>query len=99
MEYKIIIESEAEFEIFEAAHYYENIQYNLGIDFISKVEEAISALKTNVEAYPFIYKNIRRILIKRFPYGIFYTVHEDNIKILAVFHQKRKPIDWNSRLT
>jgi len=36
-------------------------------------------------------KEIRRMLIRRFPYGIFYVVKDDAVVVLAVLHGRRDP--------
>jgi plasmid stabilization system protein ParE len=40
---------------------------------------------------------VRRGLVRRFPYGVFYVVTDDAIVILAVFHASRDPAGWRSR--
>ena len=37
---------------------------------------------------------IRKALIIKFPYALLYRIEKENIYILAVMHQKRKPNDW-----
>lgn len=39
----------------------------------------------------------RRYLIRRFPYSIFYSIAGDEIRIMAVAHQSRRPGYWRSR--
>lgn len=41
--------------------------------------------------------NVRRRLLRRFPYSILYTVDRDEVVILALAHQKRRPAYWHSR--
>jgi len=41
---------------------------------------------------------IRRCRLKRFPYSVVYTQDVDDILILAVAHQHRKPNYWRARL-
>jgi toxin ParE1/3/4 len=44
-----------------------------------------------------LYKDIRRALLRRFPYGIFYLVEPEQIVILACFHARRHPKQWQRR--
>jgi len=69
----------------------------LGDDFLLCLEEAFSKIKRSPEAYPVIYKDVHRILIRRFPYGIFYLIEQDKIVIVAVFHCMRDPKRWKLR--
>ena len=44
-----------------------------------------------------IYKEIRRLMTRRFPYGVFYLVEATSVVVLAVFHAKRDPGQWRRR--
>jgi toxin ParE1/3/4 len=43
------------------------------------------------------YKDVRRVLLKRFPYAVFYHVDDNQITIIAVYHTSRDPRGWQSR--
>jgi hypothetical protein len=38
-----------------------------------------------------VYPRVRRASLRRFPYGVFYTIREDRIDVLAVYHARRRP--------
>jgi toxin ParE1/3/4 len=44
-----------------------------------------------------MHKEVRRVLMKRFPYALFYLIQEESIVVVACFHAKRDPIDWLRR--
>lgn len=44
-----------------------------------------------------MYRQVRRALIRRFPYSVMYVVEEDVITIIACFHVKRDPKKWQNR--
>ncbi len=54
-------------------------------------------IKENPKIFPIIHKKIRRALIHRFPYGIFYFTGNDLIIVSAIFHAKREPQKWERR--
>ncbi len=85
-------------EFLEARDYYDDLIYGLGKCFINEVERCLSIIKTNPAAYPVIKKGIRKAVVMKFPYSILYKVEYENILILAVMHQKRKPKYWFNRL-
>ncbi len=37
---------------------------------------------------------IRRCILKNFPYNIFFFAKDKQVKIIAVLHQRRKPRKW-----
>jgi hypothetical protein len=47
---------------------------------------------------PQISKKIRRCLVNRFPYGIYYGIKDGTIVVIAVAHLKRKPAYWKTRM-
>lgn len=88
---------EAEEDLLHARKWYEERQIGLGDDFIFQVEAALFSVQENPGAFPLMYKEIRRVLIHRFPYGVFYIVKEAGIFVLAVLHCRRDPKKWRSR--
>ena len=78
-------------ELLDARDYYDEMVFGLGKLFVSEIERCLSIIKTNPLAYPVIKKNIRKAVVIKFPYSILYRVEKENIFILAVMHQKRKP--------
>jgi hypothetical protein len=63
---------EAETEFHKAIDYYEEADNGLGYDFSIEVHAAIQNIINYPTAWPIIEEDIRRCLIKRFPYGIIY---------------------------
>ena len=49
-------------------------------------------------AYPIVHHQIRRALIRKFPYGIFYFIEGDTIVVIACFHAKRDAKRWQERV-
>ena len=94
----ILLRPEAEAEVEEAYHWYEQRREGLGAGFLLCVEEVLEKISRDSESYPMVHKDIRRALIRRFPYGIFYIVEDQNIAVLAVFHGRRDPKQWQSRV-
>jgi len=43
------------------------------------------------EAYAVIQRSTRRVLLPRFPYGLYYRVLEQNVVVVACIHGKRHP--------
>ncbi|MDR8389932.1 type II toxin-antitoxin system RelE/ParE family toxin [Aliifodinibius sp. S!AR15-10] len=90
---------EAERELFDAVDYYEEREKDLGYDFSNEVYSAIQRILAHPQAWPFIAENIRRALLKRFPYGILYhyDMQKEQVFIVAVMHLHREPRYWQDR--
>lgn len=97
-ERKIIVRREAQLEAREAFDYYEEISEGLGFEFMRSLDAAIQSVKRNPLAYQKIHKNVRRTLLRKFPYALLYIAEENSIVIIACFHQKRSEIDWLRRI-
>lgn len=87
----------AERELNEAASYYEGQKVGLGARFLAEVVRCIELLVEHPEAGPVILAPVRRRLVRRFPYGILYTVKPEGVRILAVMNLKRRPLYWVGR--
>lgn len=97
MTFEIIVRAEAQREVQEAFDYYEQKSEGLGFEFMRSLDAALQSVKRNPLAYQKIYKDARRVLLRKFPYALFYTTEETRIVVIACFNQKRHPIDWLRR--
>ncbi len=88
----------AEAEMMEAAAYYEMQVERLGTNFLDIIEAAVGEISENPGTWPKNELGIQRRLVRRFPYSILYAVHENEVIIIAIMHQKQKPRYWIGRL-
>jgi len=95
--YKLIIKPFAEEDAKDAANWYNEKREGLGNEFLLALEAALNAIQRNPNHYQGVYKGLKRALTVRFPYGIFFTVEEDFIYILAIVHTSRSPKIWKKR--
>ena len=87
----------AECELNDAALYYESESPGLGIRFLDEIEHYIDGIVTNPNAGQKVRGEVRRRTLRKFPYGILYSVKDDGIRILAIMNLKRKPNYWVGR--
>lgn len=88
---KLLISQNAFQELKESQDYYNLQQENLGNIFKNDIQKAINSIQNFPNLYPNITETIKRCLLHRFPFSIFYSVHKDTIIILSIAHQHRKP--------
>ncbi len=94
----IVIHTEARKELDGAIAYYEAQNLGLGLNLLTEVEEALRKIRQNPEVgTPHKIEGVRRFVIQRFPYLIFYAELEELIWIIAIAHGKRKPDYWKTR--
>lgn len=94
MSHGVIIRRRAETQIHEAFIWYEAQRKGLGDDFLLCLESSLNRTQDNPGIFQKKYKNIRMVMISRFPYGIFYFTDNEKIVVIAVFHLSRNPRHW-----
>lgn len=95
---KYFFHPQAELELISGIEYYEEHQKGLGKDFALEVNLTIERTLLYPDAWPEIDKEIRRSLLKRYPYGLLYTIKDNSVIILAVMNLHREPGYWKSRI-
>lgn len=95
---KYLFHPEAEAEFAQAIGYYEEYEEGLGYDFSVEVYSAIERITSYPKAWPIIEDEIRRCVVRRFPYGILYSEEKEEIFIVAVMHLHRNPDYWKHRI-
>ena len=91
---RLDVSSEAELEIFEAALRYERERPGVGLRFEADVNAVFVRALESPFQFPEIDEGARRALVRHFPYGVFFTVEDDIITVLAVLHLHRHPDTW-----
>ena len=88
---------EAEAEFLDAIEYYESLESGLGYDFAIEVRTAIQRAEAFPLAWASLDGDVRRSLLRRFPFGVVYAEDSDGLFILAVMHLHRAPDTWKNR--
>ena len=88
---------EAEEEMNEAARFYEGRSEELGEDFLAEVEHTVESMLPFPKGGPVVSKNLRRRILRRFPFGLLYAIEAEKLVIVAVAHLKRRPGYWKDR--
>jgi len=89
---------EAELEFLLAIDFYEDKEAGLGRDFALEIYSTVERILTYPDAWPVIEEDIRRSLVKRFPFGVLYSKLEEEIVIVAIMHLNREPGYWKERI-
>ena len=69
----------------------------LGAAFLGAVNTCIASIRRHPAAYQLVDPTMRRALLRRFPYAVFYEVGSVEIVVYAVFHGARNPRAWKRR--
>lgn len=88
---------EAEEEFNKAIDYYEDIEPGLGYDFALEVYSTVRRSVEFPKAWAVLEGEIRRSLVRRFPYGVLYSEEQEEIFVVAVMNLHREPDYWKHR--
>lgn len=84
-------------DISDAYKWYEAQRKGLGENFLLCIEQALSKILRNPENFSVVYRDVRRAMIQRFPFGVFFVSRSGTLSVLAVLHARRHPNAWKSR--
>lgn len=87
----------AQIDVQDISDYYKRISIKLRDKFLSDLRVYLENIQSNPKAFQLKYKEVRVVFFKRFPYGIFYKIYDNNIKVIAVVHTSRNPKVWKNR--
>lgn len=87
----------AEDDILAAAQWYETCAPGLGIEFLDAVNNCLLAVAEQPGRFPAVRRDVRRALVRRFPYGVLFVVRGDAVRVIACMHARRHPRTWRPR--
>ncbi len=94
---RLVVHPAALAELVETAGFYEAQATGLGFDFFQEVERILRILEDNPEVASVFDPPYRRYLCRRFPFAVVYRIVGEEVRALAVMHQRRRPGYWKSR--
>ena len=98
MSLPVILHEAAELEAVEAITWYEN-EAGLGAAIREEIEATIERIIATPLAFPVIYGSaIRSSQTHRFPYSVIFTIDENQIFVVAIFHTSCNPLIWKGRI-
>jgi plasmid stabilization system protein ParE len=75
----------------------QNERAGLGLEFLHELGAAYDRIAEDPFKYQDLEGGIRRALLRRFPYAVYFSVENDTVVILAILHVSRDPAEWQQR--
>ena len=97
MSFKVQIRRAAELDVAEAQVWYETQRAGLGAELHSEISQVFTVLTETPLIYPALYREVRRAIVHRFPYLIWYRVLGEEVTVLACTHARQNPSKVISR--
>lgn len=95
---ELVVAPEAALEVAEAFSWYEDRKPGLGEEFLSCVDACVQGICRAPELHAKVHEHYRRVLVRRFPYTVFYEHAAGTVTVYSVFHTARNPEIWRRRL-
>ncbi len=99
MSLALIIRPEAEADVLDAFAWYNEQLPGLGQELLAELDRVFAEIVANPEAFARVHRELRRALVRRFPYGIFYALETNRVVVVAILHTARSPKIWRRRNT
>ena len=95
---RLVLRRKAKHDLADARRWYDERRSGLGQEFLSCVEATLSAIQEHPRIFPRVDPRVRRAKTERFPYGIFYRIDGETVRVFAILHHARSSAWWRSRL-
>jgi plasmid stabilization system protein ParE len=69
----------------------------LGVRFRAELALAAQRIAGNPLRFPVILHDVRRALLRRFPYSLLFRVETEAVTVIACFHASRDLQEWQCR--
>jgi plasmid stabilization system protein ParE len=97
MDYVLVFRPEVRDDLNEAYHWYQARQPGLGDEFLDCIDKLLNQICRMPKSYAVLHRDVRRAVLQRFPYAVYYRIISSRIVVTAVFHSRRNPKDWKKR--
>ena len=97
--FRLVFLAKAGADLSEALRWYEAQELDLGQEFLRVLRTSVAALLRNPFMYQEVETGARRMLLRRFPYAVVYTVRGNDVVIVGCFHISRDPQQWRDRMS
>lgn len=96
-EYRLILEPPTDLDVEAAFEWYDNERPGLGLEFLDELRATYNRIAGGPLKYQELRGGIRRALLRRFPYAVYFAIEGDIVVVVGVLHASRDPAEWQRR--
>jgi plasmid stabilization system protein ParE len=93
---RLSLRPEALTEIHEALTWYSLRGLDLDAAFLDELVRVLEVIRTSPEQYPQAGGDLRKAVMRRFPYLVLYRVRDDEVVVTSCIHGRRNPKRWRT---
>ena len=94
---RLDVRPEAGLDAEEAGAWYNGERDGLGTEFLTELRATFVRIEQAPLQFPRVSGEIRRAILHRFPFGVFFVAEGNEATVLAITHLHRHPETWQSR--
>ena len=94
---RFVILPYAETDIKDTVHFYKARTEGFEKDFIKLIDASFLKISNNPEGFPKVKYDIRKFVVPKYSFCIYYVDRAEVLYILAIFHDRRNPKNWQKR--
>jgi plasmid stabilization system protein ParE len=94
----IVLRPEAGADLEDAQSWYEAQRPGLGDEFLAEVDALFRRIEARPLQFPKHFGELRRGLLRRFPFSVYFLKERRRIVVIGVLHQRADPLRWQQRL-
>lgn len=98
IEHRLLAEPSVELDVEAAFEWYESERPGLGVEFLDELRVTYNRIANGPLKYQELRGSVRRALLRRFPYAVYFIIEADAVVVVAVLHASRDPAEWQRRI-
>lgn len=92
------ISDEAEIDFDKSYEFYFEDSPKVADTYFRIINLGFENIKQNPNSFSIVHKDVRKYVVKKFPFVIYYRIIDLKIQVIAIFHTSRNPEIWNERI-
>lgn len=96
--FEIVLSDDAETDFNNSWQYYFDENPKIADSFFKNINQSLAVIKRNPYSFPIVYRNVRKYVVNKFPFVIYYITEDSSVIVVAMFHTSRNPEIWNKRV-
>ena len=95
---RVHLRADALADLQRALDWYDEQREGLGAELTVDLDGVLSRVAELPESFPIVQGSIRRALLVRFPYAVYFRPVGLDLQVLAIFHARRDPAELDTKL-
>jgi len=96
--FSIGLSDEAEVDFDKSFEFYCEDSPKVADTFFKRINLSFENIKQNPKSFPVAHKDVRKYVVMKFPFVIYYRIADTVIQVIAIFHTSRNPEIWDERI-